>query len=69
MLSFLLQTALGNEFLFLHRMRYAKLFEVAKIHVQIMRFTCCLNRALNLSKPTLGLDLLGMTLQGKVLQP
>ena len=24
---------------------YAKLFEAAKIHVQIMRFTCCLNTA------------------------
>ena len=32
--------------------RYAKLFEVAKIHVQIMRFTCRLNMAFNLTKPT-----------------
>ena len=29
---------------------YAKLFEAAKIHVQIMRFTCCLNMAFNLTK-------------------
>ena len=31
--------------------RYRKLFEAAKIHVQIMRFTCCLNMAFNLTKP------------------
>ena len=31
--------------------RYAKLFEAAKIHVQIMRLTCCLNMAFNLTKP------------------
>ena len=29
----------------------AKLFEAAAIHVQIMRFTCCLNMAFNLTKP------------------
>ena len=29
---------------------YAKLFEAANIHVQIMRFTCCLNMAFNLTK-------------------
>ena len=33
-------------------MRYAKLFEAAKIHVQIMRFTCFSNMALSLTKPT-----------------
>ena len=33
------------------------LFEAAKIHVQIMRFTCCLNMGLNLTKPKLGPDL------------
>ena len=31
--------------------RYAKLFEAAKIHVQIMRFSCCLNMAFSLTKP------------------
>ena len=30
--------------------RYAKLFEATKIHVQIMRFTCCLNMAFSLTK-------------------
>ena len=29
---------------------YAKLFEATKIHIQIMRFTCCLNMAYNLTK-------------------
>ena len=33
---------------------YTKLFEAAKIHVQIMRFTCCLNMAFNLTKPISG---------------
>ena len=28
-----------------------KLFEATKIHVQIMRFTCCLNMAFYLTKP------------------
>ena len=32
-------------------MRYVKLFEAAKIHVQIMRFTCCLNMVFNLTTP------------------
>ena len=31
--------------------RYAKLFEAAKTHVQIMRFTCCLSMAFSLTKP------------------
>ena len=31
--------------------RYAKLFEAAKIHVQIMRLTCCLNMAFTWTKP------------------
>ena len=30
---------------------YPKLFEAAKIHVQIMRFTSCLNMSFNLTKP------------------
>ena len=30
--------------------RYAQLFKAAKIHVQIMRFACCLNMAFNLTK-------------------
>ena len=34
---------------------YLKLFEAAKINVQILRFTCCLNMAFNLTKPTLAL--------------
>ena len=46
----------------LQRIRYLKLFETAKIHVQIIRFTCCLNMALILSKPNLGHDLFGITL-------
>ena len=29
--------------IFLHRICYVKLFEAAKINVQIMRFMCCLN--------------------------
>ena len=37
---------------------YAKLFEAAKIHVQIMRFRCCLNMAFNLTKPILALIIL-----------
>ena len=28
-----------------------KLYEASKCHVQIMRFTCCLNMAFNLTKP------------------
>ena len=31
----------------------AALYEAAKIHVQIMRFRCCLNMGLNLIKPKL----------------
>ena len=31
--------------------RYAKLFEAAKIHVQITRFTSCLNMVFSLTKP------------------
>ena len=31
--------------------RYWKLFEARKSHVQIMRFTCCLNMVFNLTKP------------------
>ena len=35
------------KYIVLHEIRYAKLFEVivkwTKIHVQIMRFTCCLH--------------------------
>ena len=27
------------------------MFEAAKIHVQIMRFMCCMNMAFNLTKP------------------
>ena len=46
----------------LQRIRYLKLFETAKIHVQIIRFTYCLNMALILSKPKLGHDLFGITL-------
>ena len=38
--------------------RYAKLFEAAKTHVQIMRFTCCLNMAFNLTKPIWALIIL-----------
>ena len=30
---------------------YAKLFTAAKIHVQIMRSTCCLKMAFSLTKP------------------
>ena len=30
---------------------YTKLFEAAKIHVQITRFRCCLNMAFGLTKP------------------
>ena len=37
--------------LFLHRNLYVKLFEAAKIYVQILRFTCCLTMAYNLTKP------------------
>ena len=37
--------------------RYAKLFEATKMHVQIFRFTCCLNMVLNLTNPKLGFDL------------
>ena len=33
------------------RINYSKLFEAAKIHVQIMIFTCCLNMAFYLTKP------------------
>ena len=32
---------------------YVKLFVAAKIHVQIMRFTCCLNMVFNLTKSKL----------------
>ena len=42
----------------LHRICCAKLFEAAKIHVQIMRFTYCLNMAFNLTKPKPGPDIL-----------
>ena len=45
--------------------RYAKLFEAAKIHVQIMRFTCYLNMVLNLTKPKLGPDLCTWRLHGE----
>ena len=31
--------------------RYAKLLEATKIHVQIMGFKCCLNMAFSLTKP------------------
>ena len=37
--------------------RYAKLFEATKMHVQIIRFTCCSNMVFNLTNPKLGLDL------------
>ena len=43
---------------FLHRICCAKLFKAAKIHVQIMRVTCCLNMAFNLTKPKPGPDIL-----------
>ena len=58
-----------QECLFLQKIRHAKLFETAKIHVQIMRFACCLNMALILSKPKVGPDLFGITLhvQGNAL--
>ena len=58
-----------QEYLFLQIIRYAKLFETAKYHVQIMRFTCYLNMALTLSKPKLGPDLFDITLhvQGNAL--
>ena len=58
-----------QEYLFLQRIRYAKLFETDKFNVQIMRFTCCLNMALTLSKPKLGPDLFGITshVQGNAL--
>ena len=36
--------------LFLHRNSLHQLFEAAKIHVQIMRFTCCLNMDFSLTK-------------------
>ena len=52
--------------IFLQRICYAKLFETAKFHVQIMRFTCCLNMAFTLSKPKLGPDLFGITLHAHV---
>ena len=35
----------------MHRNLLRLLFEAAKIHVQIMRFTCCLNMAFDLTKP------------------
>ena len=59
--SFTLRISM-QEYLFLQRIRYAKLFETAKLHVQIMKFTCCLNMALILSKPKFGLDLFGIAL-------
>ena len=34
-----------------------KLFKAAKIHVQIMRFACCLNMVFNLIKPKRGPDI------------
>ena len=51
------------------KIRYAKLFETAKTHVQIMRFACCFEHSINLSKPKLGPDLFGITLQENALQP
>ena len=42
---------------FLHKTLFTKLFKAVikwtKIHVQIMRFTCCLNMSLNLTSPGL----------------
>ena len=38
-----------KEYMFLHRIRFAKLFKAAKIHVCIMRSTCCLNVVFNLT--------------------
>ena len=35
---------------FLHRICCEKLFEAVQIHVQIIRFTCCLNMAFNFTK-------------------
>ena len=52
----------ANKHLYLHRIHYAKLFEAAKIHVRIMRFTCCLNMGFNLTKLKLGPDLFCMTI-------
>ena len=59
--SFTLRISM-QEYLFLQRIRYAKLFETAKFHVQIMKFTCCLNMALILSKPKMGPALFGIAL-------
>ena len=50
-----------QEWLFLHKIRYAKLFEAivkwTKIHVQIMRYTCCLNMGFVFVSFTKGPDL------------
>ena len=43
---------------FLHRIRYMKLLEAAKVHVQITRFTCCLNMVFHLADLKLGPDCL-----------
>ena len=43
--------------IFLHRICCTKLFEAVQIHVQNMRFTCCLNMAFNLTKPNLSPEL------------
>ena len=54
--------------LFLHRICCTKLFEATKIHVQIMRFTCCLTWLL--TKQCLNWAwFVYMVLQGKALQP
>ena len=60
-----------QECLFLQIIRYEKLFETAKFHVQTMKFTFCLNMALILSKPKSDTDLFGITLhiQGNALYP
>ena len=53
--------ALADEDVFLHKICYAKLFEAIvkwmKIHVQIMRFTFCLNMGFGLKILEMGPDL------------
>ena len=57
------------EFVFLHRIRCAKLFEafvkLTKIHVQIMRFKCCLNMVFNLTMPKLSPKMFAWHYKGK----
>ena len=53
----------------MYRIRCAKLFEAAKIHVKIMRFTCCLNMAFNLIRHKMDPDLFGMTIHMKPMWP